>query len=216
MKEPYISVITPSIRPRGLELVFETLKKQSYPATGWEWLPRLSIPGEESDLCYQMNRALKEARGDIIVFVQDWIELPEDALAKIHALYHGKRDVAYTFPVGKVDGPDDIANGDIRWDWRAHGHKRRIEYQEWEIDFGCVHKDIIGGYLFDEDYDKGFGWENVDLAYRLLKLNPQMKFKVVPKLKAVAWDHDKHVEHPYKKNPNQDRWLIKQKILDNT
>lgn len=210
-----ISCITPSIRPDGLAVTFKTLQAQTF--NDFEWLPRLSIPGEKPDLCYQMNQALKEANGELIVFLQDWIEIAPDGLEKAWEAYGGLHR-AWTFPVGKVRDLSDAlpSDKDVRWDWRADWEREHpdglIDYQSWEIDYGSVPRELLErvylarGYYFNERYDEGFGWENVELALELKKAGAA--FMVDGDNKAIAWDHDAFIRHPYKDKPNADLWAI--------
>lgn len=207
-----LSIITPSIRPDGLKVVFQSLQAQIN-APEYEWLPRLSVPGGKSDLCYQMNKALDEATGDIIVFWQDYIHAPTDALAQIVALYQkpGQQTIAYTFPVGKVDKFTDKFP---RWDWRPYWREdTHVDHHRWEIDFGAILRADIGALRFDESFDKGFGWENVDFAYRLEHEN-RIKFAVAHQPAALVYDHDKFMKHPYKSKPNQGLWMTRKAMLD--
>ena len=84
-----ISVITPSIRPKGLETAFLTLSAQTMPRDEWEWLPRLSIPGERPDLCKQVNAALQ---GNASPQVSPWTKgelaiVPHDLRAALYVLF---------------------------------------------------------------------------------------------------------------------------------
>lgn len=197
-----ITVITPSIRPDGLKMTYETLKKQTY--VDFEWLPRLSIPGERSDLSYQMNQALQEAKGEIIVFLQDYIRIPANALEKIADLYKIS-SAGFTFPMVK-GGKED---------WRKHSENNtKIASGAWEIDFGsALRADIEQAGGFCELYDEGFGWENVDLAYRMWQNG--VEFRVHTNIVAEGVDHDSFIEHPYRRNPNNKLWEKRKEILDN-
>ena len=204
---PKISVISPSIRVVGLETAFNTLKAQAMPRDQWEWLPRLSLPGEKPDLCYQVNQALKEAKGELIVFLQDHIEIEPDALEKCWKKYKEHPDTCYTMPVGKRHGED------IDWDWRAYcKHREGAPSNHWEIDFGMCPAKAIKDIGFDERYDSGFGFENVDTAYIMEKMG--WKFAVDPGNKAIAFDHDASEPHPYKKNSNSSLWLRRKGVID--
>lgn len=206
--KPKITVITPSIRPDGLKVTYNTLRPQTF--QDFEWLTRLSIPGEKSDLCYQMNRALEEARGELIVFLQDYIEIDKDALQRIWDKYQAEPNVCWTMPVGKKDLDNP---GKVNWDWRSYWeHKDEITFERWEIDWGAAPAKAFEAERFDVAYDEGFGWENVDLAYRLEKNG--WKFKVDRDNKAEAIDHDKMFAHPYKKRPNQDLWIVRKGMID--
>jgi hypothetical protein len=204
---PRITVITPSIRPEGVEVVKHTLEGQTL--RDFEWIPKLSVPGPVPDLCRSCNDALRDARGELIVFVQDYIKLAPDALQRAWMNYKKHPNTAFTSPVGKTF--DWIS---VVWEWRKHTPIDTVlEYYQWEIDFGYIAKSAIlevGG--FDEDYDSGFGWENVDLAYRLSKMG--VEFRCDPDNLAVALDHDRFIPHPYKPHPNRDLWIGKQRSID--
>lgn len=225
MKEakPNISVISPSIRPEGLAVVFGTLKKQELNGITFEWLPRLSIPGKKPDLAYQMNCALKEAKGELVVFLQDWIKINPRGLQSFWDAYIKEPEYCLTSPVGKIKeierfagfevSDDALGNKNIHWDWRAHREFEDLEYHMWEIDWGCGPKDImLKAGLFDESFDDGFGWENVDLAYRIEKAGG--KFACLKDNLSVAYDHDFNIEHPFKGKPNQFAWMTKKAMLD--
>lgn len=209
MKLPKISVITPSIRPHGLEVVFKSLRSQTF--QDFEWLPRLSIPKEKSDLCYQVNRALREAKGELIVFVQDYITLSPEGLFQMWQRYLDHPKSCFTAPVVKTD-----KEGNRKEDWRPYWkHREGIPFDHWEIDFGSAPRSAFfedGLDLFDERYDEGFGWENVDLAYRFEKKG--YNFMVDTTNIATAFDHDAYEEHPYKKRPNLELWAKKKAMYD--
>ncbi len=198
---PKISVITPSIRPNGLKVVFDALQQQTF--KGFEWLPRLSVPGKTSDLCYQMNKAVEEAQGEIIVFLQDYISIGPEVLGEIYRLYKTTSD-AFTFPMVK----------DWEEDWRCFREDGSVvKPEEWEIDFGaCLKKDIVKAGMFDEKYDDGFGWENVDLAYRMGKEG--VVFRVKPTIRSYGQDHEVIEPHPYRHKPNQSYWEVRKGVID--
>lgn len=205
-----ISVITPSIRPRGLEVTFNTLKDQTF--TDFEWLPRLSIPGQKPDLCKQMNAALREAKGELVVFLQDFITIEDEGLQKMWDFYKANPTAAWTSPVGKVLKLDADP---IKWDWRYYvkSTEREVDYQRWEIDWGAAPLRLIhDAGNFDEEYDSGFGWENVDLGARMAKIGT--RFLVDTSNAAVAIDHDKLMHHPFKHKANQDLWIVKKQFID--
>jgi hypothetical protein len=216
-----ISVITPSIRPKGLEVTFKTLQKAGHPDIEWEWLPRLSVPGKTTDLAYQMNTALDEAKGELVVFLQDWIRIMPTGLINFWEAYQKDKTKCFTAPVGKIQDERRIMttkldgdNKDIKWDWRPFWPDEKTDFHRWEIDWGCApRKLLLEAEGFDEIYDeRGFGWENVDTAYKMHKLGAT--FGCLNKNIAVAWDHDSHVEHPYKDKPNRDLWITRKEVLD--
>ena len=165
--------------------MYESLKRQTYKS--FEWLVEINTSGE-TDFNRSMNRMLSRAKGDIIVSVQDYIAIPDNALEYIVAL----PPAFYTFPVGKVLHEDD----DPRWDWRK-AESRPINFMEWEICFGSAPRQWlidIGG--FDEELDKAWGFDNVNVGFRAEQAGYTMLCdNTIP---AVAIDHDAFTKHPLK------------------
>lgn len=210
-KTPRVSCITPSIRPEGLKYVFNSLCKQTF--RDWEWLPRLSVPRNKPDLCYQMNQAIKESKGEIILFWQDYISLEKDALERIVMMYETNPKAGWTFPVGK-----QIKDEPIRWDWRKVKEVgEEITPDAFEIDLGCVSREtIIGAGMFDERFDaaNGFSYENPDLAWRM-RYQFGTRFYCDPTVCGVAVDHDALEQHPWRRaadQPNPNRDLLQMKL----
>lgn len=192
-----ISVLTPSIRPQFLDTTKKCLEEQSF--QDFEWLVELGFPQRGFTLPTDFNNMLRRAKGDIIVILQDCISIPANALEEIHKLNHEK--TAYTFPVGKIKtGSSD--KEEIEWDWRkstqeARGTAELPSPAHWEIDFGSAPLSLftdVGG--FDEDFNNGWSWENVEIAYRASLLG--YMFQVSRVTEGVAFDHDKHIEHPFR------------------
>ena len=204
---PRITVITPSIRPEGLDVVRRTLEGQTF--KDFQWIPKLSVPGEVPDLCHAFNEALRDSKGELIVFLQDFIKIGIDGLDLMWKAYQRHPNAAFTAPVGQTMDWENV-----EWDWRPSTEENvLLPYHQWEIDWGSCPKNVIlqvGG--FDEDYDSGFGWENVDLAYRLSKIG--VEFRCDPGNPAVAFQHDRFIPHPYKPRPNRDLWAGKQREID--
>lgn len=186
-----ISVITPTIRPKGLEIVKDCLSKQTF--TDFEWLVEVGL-GKEHDLNKAFNKMLKRAKGELIVFYQDYIQIPDDGLQKMWDEYQKDKSYLITAPVGKSD---DYTNP--KYDWRAFKFED-VGFQGWEIDWGACPKNIlfeIGG--FNEDLDEYWSFDNVDVAYRALKAG--YKFKCIDNI-AIAIDHDKLEKHPFREDFN--------------
>ena len=191
-----ISVITPSIRPEGLKVVQESLANQTF--QDFEWLTEIGF-GKEMTLNKDMNKMLRRAKGELIVSLQDYISIPSDGLDRFWLQYLLNKNLFMTSPVGKT-----LDWKDIRWDWRGNGKIREIEPAAWEIDWAAAPLKAfqdVGG--FDEDFDRGWSWENANLAMRAEKLG--YKFIVMTENKAVAYDHDVVMDHPFRdKIPNND------------
>jgi hypothetical protein len=203
-----ISVLTPSIRAEGLKVVELTLLSSTF--TDFEWLYRLSVPGGKPDLCHVYNDMMREAKGELIVSLQDYTRIQPDGLQRFWDKYQKYPDSAFTAPLGKT-----IDWGEVAWDWRKSCKEDDIiKFYQWEADYAsCPAKFIreVGGW--DEDYDSGWSYDNVDLAARMEKVG--LKFRVDPINHAVAWDHDKFISHPFRsKKSNADLWVGKQREIE--
>lgn len=187
-----ISVITTSIRPKGLEIVRQSLLSQTF--RDFEWLVDINWTGEQ-DLNKAYNRLLKRAKGELIVSLQDYIKIEPDALQRLWGAYQENPDTFITCPVGKVDNED--YSGEPKWDWRVSPHAQ-MDWRMWEIDFGACPKEAIfkiGG--FDEELDNFWSCDNLNVGCRAKLAG--YKFKCVD-IRGIAYDHDAHIEHPFRQN----------------
>lgn len=187
-----ISVLTPTLRPNGLKIIQESLKAQTF--QDFEWIVDINYTGKH-DLNASYNRLIKRASGKLIVSLQDYIKIEPDALQKLWDAYQKDKDVFFTCPVGKVD--NENYEGTPKWDWRVNNDT--MEWNAWEIDFGACPKEAlykIGG--FDEELDSYWSMDNVNVGLRASLAG--YKFKCLPKIRGVAFDHDSFIEHPFRKN----------------
>lgn len=183
---PKISVLTPSIRGDLLHITQECLEQQTF--QDFEFLCEIGLRNRGFRLPTDLNKMLRRAQGERIVMLQDCIKLESDALEKINELSND----FYTFPVGKVmefgQSPE--------WDWREH-KSWELDPARWEADFACAPRQAffdIGGY--DEDFNNGWSWDNVEVAYRAQKAG--YRFFCHCEIKGVALDHDKMRENPFR------------------
>lgn len=194
---PKITAITPSIRPQFLDITQKTLEAQTF--QDFEWLTAIGLRNRGFTFPEDMNNMLRQAKGEIIVSLQDCIEIGADALERIAALSYER--TAYTFPVGKK------GDSGVSWDWRKDQEQLlgtdEITPNMWEIDLASAPKSLffdVGG--FDERF-KGWGWDNVEIAWRAEAAG--YKFMSSTVIEGIALDHDKLVEHPHRgKLPNND------------
>lgn len=185
---PKISVITPSIRPEYLNITQSDLENQTF--QDFEWLTEIGLRNRGYLLSTDLNKMLRRAKGEIVVMLQDCIHIEKDILQKIVDSYDG---TFTTYPVGKVMKLEE----DPKWDWRKHRPEREIDPHYWEADFASAPLEAfykIGGY--DEEYDKGWSWENVGLAWRAHYAG--YKFRNNPDIISVAIDHDALSENPFR------------------
>lgn len=190
-----ISVLTPSIRPEFLDLTQECLEQQTF--NDFEWLVEIGLRSHGYQLPSDLNKLLKRAKGERVVMLQDCIKIEPNTLEMIDKL----PNQMITFPVGKTLKFD----GHVEWDWRAY-KEWDIQPHQWEADFASAPLQAfidVGGY--DEDFNNGWSWENVEVAWRINALQ-KYTFLCNPHIKAVALDHDQIRENPFRgKAPNNDK-----------
>lgn len=211
-----VSVITLTTRPERVLITQKCLKQQTY--TDFEWivsapshikLHNLATahiisdpPKEEGDVwSYNkaLNKAITTAQGELIVFYQDSIWIPPDAIEKLVYWYDLKG--MCTASVG------DIYLGVDKWgkplmkvwsDPRKREEKEAYECmpEDWEMNFCLAPKSAlieIGGA--DEALDQYFGMDNISICERLDELG--YRFWIDQSLEI------KGIEH--KRNPEWDR-----------
>lgn len=203
-----ISVITPSIRKDGLACTVESVAASEF--EGFEHITKLSTVGPKPDLCASLNDCVRRSQGELIVIVQDWTRIPPDGLQRCWDRYQEDPEVGWTNVLQKTDDWQTVTKSDWRLD-RPDG--AYVAWNEWETDYACIPKKAImevGGW--DEDFDSGFSWDNVEIGYRLFKQG--MGFRVDTRNRGLAWDHDAHVPHPYRHRPNLDLWTGKKREID--
>lgn len=197
-RQVLISVLTPTIRPAGLEIVRKGLMAQTF--QDFEWLVEIGYGNHDLNAAY--NRMLRRAKGELVVSVQDFIKFPPDYLQKWWNAYQEYQDTFMTAPVGKVDNLE--YSGAIRWDWRAYRMNdtdtvRECDWRCWEIDSGAAPLNIlkeIGG--FDEAIDGHWSSDNVNVGCRAHIAG--YTFKCIFDNPCVAFDHDSVLPHPFRKD----------------
>ncbi|MDD3487661.1 MAG: glycosyltransferase family A protein [Candidatus Moranbacteria bacterium] len=183
--KPRISVLTPTIRLKGLEIVRKSLEKQTF--QDFEWLIGSSFDPKIKEAkwvkdnfkggFWTFNRIsskmCKAAKGEVVVFWQDFIWGPRDALEKFYnnvkandAAISGVGDQYcrlddYGRPVGKI------------WDDPRKSSRCGILYEcfpnDWEINFAAIKRIDLerAGWFVDEADFHGYGGDNVLLAKKL-------------------------------------------------
>ena len=188
-----ISVLTPSIRPEGLEITKKCLGEQTF--TDFEWLVEIGL-GTKHDFNVAMNKMIKRSKGEILVILQDFIKVDKDYLKRFHEAYTAKNNLFLSSPVGKVKNLD--FTGEPNWDWRKTSDEKPT-WQMWEIDSGACPREAmfkIGG--FDEELDNYWSCDNVNVGYRAFLAG--YDFGVLKENLAIAYDHDAFIPHPFRRN----------------
>lgn len=197
-----ISVITPTIRCEGLDIIQKCLAQQTF--KDFEWLVEIGLK-QEHDLNKAFNKMLRRAKGELVVFLEDYTSVPPDYLEKWWNAYQQYPDTFFTAPLGKVDNLDYAPPAN--WDWRAWKHKPEdgeflpCDWNCWEIDNGaCPLKAIkeIGG--FDEELDRYWSCDNVNVGCRAQLAG--YKFMNYFGNPAIAYDHDAFIKHPFREKFN--------------
>lgn len=193
-----ISVITPSIRPEFLNITQECLEKQTF--QNFEWIVDIGLRNRGYTLPSSWNSLLRRCTYDRIFILQDCIDIPEDSLEKIVTLDIDHK--MYTFPVGQV-----MEFGQTpEWDWRIEEkYIGKLTANLWETDLALAHKSgfyQVGGY--DEEFNQGWSWENVEIAWRLESTG--YSFFLSHMVKGISLKHDKLRENPFRnKRENNDK-----------
>ena len=174
-----ISVLTVSKRTGWEHIAEKCLKAQTYKDFEWvvvtedayshsclqSWgntkVTHLLAPKKtrKSNLSASNNEGLRHCQGKYVVFYQDFIILPPDCLEKLVALATDN-----TFVTTLTKNPEGEEE-DPRYLW-IDG-PRPCMPEEWEENVGLAPMKILkelGGY--DEEYDNGWAWNNVNISCR--------------------------------------------------
>lgn len=186
-KSPKISVVTQTIRSEGLKIIAECLDFQSF--QDFEWLvgskfdPRLKqakwVKDDFTGGFWTFNRIstklCREAKGEIIVFWQDFIWGGPDTLNKFYinckttngavsgtGHQYNKVD-EYGKPYNRI-WEDPRKNSE-----KVFGSFYECQPNDWEINFGAISKDKLEkvDYFVDRADMIGYGADNVMLAEKL-------------------------------------------------
>lgn len=118
-------------------------------------------------LCHAMNTALKKVRGELVVIVQDYTWFPPNGISEFWSIYTQHKDWAVSTISHKIDEKC------ILKDVRKKGwidNVEEISHMQFEMNFCSIPTQIlrdIGGW--DEEFDKGWHYENQDVALRCQK-----------------------------------------------
>lgn len=115
-----------------------------------------------SNLNASLNAGLRKIKTDYVIFYQDFINLKEDCFEKLLALVDERTLVTTCTP--NYDGTDDGR-------YTGCDSPRPCRPEEWETNVGIAPMKILqqlGGY--DEEYDNGWSWDNVNVAQRAAML----------------------------------------------
>lgn len=159
-----ISVVSPTIRGlEALKTIESSLKSQTF--TDFEWLVDIGRDGNPG-LNRALNGLIRGAKGELVVFAQDYLVIDPDGLHRFWEAYKKHSDTLFTAPMGHL-GKDGL-----KWDWRDNTNtefNNNLPFTHWEIDWGAAPREILyrlGG--FDERLDTLESWYfgNVNMGLR--------------------------------------------------
>lgn len=187
-----ISIITPSVRPEGLELVEKALKRQTF--KDYEWLVNdKRYEGGYWGLNRAYNDLIRQAKGELLVSWQDYTYTDPDALEKFWAHYEAEPKTL----VGAVGNKYQTENWAVKtWqdprERNDFGSFYPTNFCDIEWNLCSVPKEAmyeIGG--FDEEMDfRGFGMDGYAVNDRLANTG-LYDFKLDQSIKTYSLEHDR-------------------------
>ena len=177
--DDFVSILTVTKRDGWQQRAVEQVKKQKLQNFIWvivhennfsgiepDGLPVLLVGAPKktriSNLNASLNEGLRHCSGKYVIFYQDFIDLPQNCFKKlIHQA--SERHFVTTLTCDLDGNPDGRYSGSNDCVW--------CEPSMWESNVAIAPLSVIrrlGG--FDEDYDNGWSWDNVNIAERAAML----------------------------------------------
>lgn len=190
-----ISVITPTVRGReAIRLVEKALDRQSF--QDFEWIVAEPQGKKPPELCWTLNRdynrAIKRAKGDLIVSWQDYTFANPDTLEKFWFHFTQEPKTLVTAVGNKYANDKWIVET-----WRDprmrsdQGTYYPCYFNDIEFNLCSVPKQAfydIGG--FDEELDKYFGMDGYSVVDRLNLLRGY-EFKIDQTIRSYSLEHSR-------------------------
>lgn len=216
LSTPFVSVVTITIREGFWNLMAENLSRQTYKNFEWiivddykksdrreiaeKYAKKYNlniryIAGDMRSKYYKRqhglvranNTAWKNANGELLVFLQDFIIIPERGIERLVDLYRHNSNCL----IAPVDDyfhckTPDLSNAEDWWNGNtdiigAHSWRNiRVKWEgirktenpfDFEMNYGAIPKKILdhlNGWW--EFFDDGIGYDNTEIAYRALEL----------------------------------------------
>ena len=185
---PKISVVCVSNRKGALPILAEDLFRQTFkdyevvfandtpevhygirvtdPVRFTVFTPRQKNRGEAWNLNKAYNDCLDRAEGELIVFLQDFIWIPDDGLRRFWDAYQANPNALVTGCGHKaLKGLEGVSEEDRR----MFAHRDGIspcQFTEWEMNWASCPRSIMP--RFDERMDEWYGGENQYIAKKAL------------------------------------------------
>jgi hypothetical protein len=127
------------------------------------FIPRQKDGGDCWNLNKAYNDAIKQAKGELLVFIQDFIWIPANSLQRFWDVYSIYGKILVTGCGHKYE--KDLKTID-EFDDRTIGKKRveEVNFTQWELNYSSCPRDYMPE--FDEEMDKQFGGENAYISYK--------------------------------------------------
>ena len=212
---PKITIVTPSVRLEGLEMVMRCLKRQTFKAFEWLIVSPFSVveldreldhfdythieePSKNEGDYYNLNKAwnetFRQARGDLVVSIVDLLWFPSDVLERLWIHYTQNPKVCIStvgnqYEVVENGKPELIVWGDPRMR-KDFGTFYEISPNDMELCLASIPRQAIldvGGV--DEEYDKYAALSEKELCYRIEKLG--YKFYIDQSIEYRAMKHSR-------------------------
>ena len=217
-----ISIITPSIRKKGVDITAECLKKQTF--KNWEWIvcspylpPNNAVwipePKKKEGNTYSLNACwnmcIKRACGKLIVSIVDLTWFTPDVLERLWGHYEANPRACIGTIGHQYDKMDNGKPVNMVWqDPRARndfGTFYEINPNDLELCVASIPKKAlyeVGG--FDEEFDKYAALSEKELAFRLkaagysIYLDQSIEYRAIkhPRL-TKNWDERYHAGEEY-------------------
>jgi len=186
-----ISVITPSVREKGLKLVDKALKRQTF--KNYEW--RINDKRYDGGF-WGLNRAyndlIRGSKGELLVSWQDYTYAEPDTLERFWEHYQAEPKTVVGAVGNKYEEPDWMVRS---WQDPRERDDQGTFYEVYPADVEwnlcsvpkcAVEK--VGG--FDEELDYlGFGMDGYSVNYRMDEVG--YVFKLDQSIKSYSLEHDR-------------------------
>lgn len=213
--QPLVSVITPTIRGGFFNLMADNLSKQTY--KNFEWIIVDDYKEDRSEIAQKYaqkynlnikyirgdkargqysgtfglvranNKAWKKAEGELLVWLQDFVLIPERGIEDLVTLYNhnpnsllAPTDTYYHCINPDLTNTEDWFNGKVDVltgpSWanirtKNLGIRKTDNAFDFELNYAGIPRTLLETLNgFWEFYDNGLGYDNTDLAYRTLQL----------------------------------------------
>jgi hypothetical protein len=186
-----ISIITPSVRPQGLELVNKALRRQTF--TDTEWLVDMDDTKNKGDywgIYKAYNRLIKKAKGELIISWQDYTYANPDTLGKFWQHYQDEPKTIVGAVGNKyVDDKWTVMTWKDPRERADKGSYHYCKFNEIELNLASFPREAfyaVGG--FDETLDAYSSLCGLDVLVRLNILGG-WDFKLDQTIKTYSLEH---------------------------